>query len=284
MQKIGIVVCGNSGIDYIDHEFDIPVIRSILLMGGKEYTDFVDISAEDFYKSLNEDDKLIATTSQASTGEMLEVYEAMKAKGYEQLIMISISQKLSGTFENATLAANMMGDYKVTVFNSLTLSYPQARMALDAAKMAKEDKSFEEIIKHLEYIRDNSSIWFAVDTLKYLVANGRLSGASGFVGSLLKLKPLLHISKEGTIDSIEKIRTTYKAANKVVEKFLEATEGKDVEPFIIHSHAPERVERVRKMVMDARPEIKEIKAYPLTPVVGAHAGPNIVAMGYIIKK
>ncbi len=284
MQKIGIVVCGNSGIDYIDHEYDIPVIRSILLMRGKEYTDFVDITAEDFYKSLNEDDKLIASTSQASTGEMLAVYESMKAKGYEEIIMVSISQKLSGTFENATLAANMMGDYKVTVFNSLTLSYPQAKMALDAAKMAKEGKSKEEIIKHLEFIRDNQTIWFAVDTLKYLVANGRLSGASGFVGSLLKLKPLLQISKEGTIDSIEKIRTTYKAANKVVENFLAAIEGKDVEPFIIHSHAPERVERVRKMVMDARPDIKEIKAYPLTPVVGAHAGPNIVAMGYIINK
>lgn len=284
MQKIGIVVCGNSGIDYIDHEFDIPVIRSILLMRGKEYTDFVDISAEDFYKKLNEDDKLIASTSQASTGEMLEIYEAMKAKGYEQLIVVSISQKLSGTFENAMLAANLMGDYKVTVFNSLTLAYPQAKMALEAAKMAQEDKNFEEIIQRLEEIRDNHGIWFAVDTLKYLVANGRLSGASGFVGSLLKLKPLLQVSKEGTIDSIEKIRTTLKAANRVVEKFLEETEGKDVEPFIIHSHAPERVERVRKMIMDVRPEIKEIKAYPLTPVVGAHAGPNIVAVGYILNK
>jgi len=284
MQKIGIVVCGNSGIDYIDHEYDIPVIRSILLMRDEEYTDFVDISAEDFYKRLNADDKLIASTSQASTGEMLEVYEAMKAKGYEEILMISISQKLSGTYENAMLAAKMMDDYKVTVFNSLTLSYPQAKMALDAAKMAKEGKSLEEIIEHIEYIRDNHSIWFAVDTLKYLIANGRLSGASGFVGGLLKLKPLLQVTKDGKVESIEKIRTTQKAANRVIEKFLEATEGLDVEPFIIHSHAPDRVELARKAVMDVRPEIKEIKAYPLTPVVGAHAGPNIVAMGYIINR
>jgi len=284
MQKIGIVVCGNSGIDYIDHEYDIPVIRSILLMRDEEYTDFVDISAEDFYKRLNADDKLIASTSQASTGEMLEVYEAMKAKGYEEILMISISQKLSGTYENAMLAAKMMDDYKVTVFNSLTLSYPQAKMALDAAKMSKEGKSLEEIIEHIEYIRDNHSIWFAVDTLKYLVANGRLSGASGFVGGLLKLKPLLQVTKDGKVESIEKIRTTQKAANRVIEKFLEATEGLDVEPFIIHSHAPDRVELARKAVMDVRPEIKEIKAYPLTPVVGAHAGPNIVAMGYIINR
>jgi len=284
MSKIGIIACGNSGIDYINHDFDIPVIRCILLMKGKEYTDFIDISAEEFYKKLNEDDTLIASTSQASTGEMVEVFKSMKAKGYDELLMISISQKLSGTYENAILAAKMMGDFKVTIFNSKTLSYPQAKMTLDAAKMVKDGKSLVEIIEHLEYIRENSSIWFAVDTLKYLVANGRLSGASGFVGSLLKLKPLLQVSKEGTIDSIEKIRTTYKAANKVVEKFLKVTEGKDIEPFIIHSHAPERVERVRKMIMDARPEIKEIKAYPLTPVVGAHAGPNIVALGYILNK
>ena len=284
MQKIGIVVCGNSGIDYIDHEYDIPVIRSILLMRDEEYTDFVDICAEDFYKRLNADDKLIASTSQASTGEMLEVYEAMKAKGYEEILMISISQKLSGTYENAMLAAKMMDDYKVTVFNSLTLSYPQAKMALDAAKMAKEGKSLEEIIEHIEYIRDNHSIWFAVDTLKYLIANGRLSGASGFVGGLLKLKPLLQVTKDGKVESIEKIRTTQKAANRVIEKFLEATEGLDVEPFIIHSHAPDRVELARKAVMDVRPEIKEIKAYPLTPVVGAHAGPNIVGLGYILNR
>jgi DegV family protein with EDD domain len=223
MQKIGIVVCGNSGIDYIDHEFDIPVIRSILLMRDKEYVDFIDISAEDFYKKLNADDKLIASTSQASTGEMLEVYDSMRKKGYEELLMISLSEKLSGTYANAVLAANMMKDYKVTVFNSLTLSYPQAKMALDAAQMAKDDKSLEEIIEHLEYIRDNHSIWFAVDTLKYLVANGRLSGASGFVGGLLKLKPLLQVTKEGKVESIEKIRTTQKAANKVIEKFLEST-------------------------------------------------------------
>lgn len=284
MQKIGVVVCGNSGIDYIDHEFDIPVVRSILILKGKEYVDFIDINANDFYKKLYEDDKLIASTSQASTGEILEAYEAMREKGYEQVIMIPISQKLSGTYANAVLASKMMEDYKVTVFDALTLSYPQAKMAIDAAKMAKEDKSLEEILEHLEYIKDNHNIWFAVDTLKYLVANGRLSGASGFVGGLLKLKPLLQVTKEGTVEAIEKIRTTSKAANKVVEKFLNATQGLDVEPFIIHSNAPERVERVRKIIMDAKPEIKEIRDYPLTPVVGAHAGPNVVALGYIVNK
>ena len=157
-------------------------------------------------------------------------------------------------------------------------------MALDAAKMLEEGKSLEEIIKHLEYIRDNHTFWFSVDTLKYLVKNGRLSGASGFVGSLLKIKPLLGLTKEGKLESLEKIRTTAKSTARVVEVFLQDIEGKDVEPFIIHASAPERIKIVREKILEARPDLKEIKAYPLTPVVGAHVGPNTIALGYIINK
>lgn len=284
MAKIGIMVCGNSGIDYIDHEFDIPVIRSILLIGDKEFTDFVDINAEDFYIMLNDDPTLTPSTSQAATGVMLQQYEDFRDKGYDEILVVSISQKLSGTMENAMLAAKLIDNCKVTVFNSNTLSYPQAKMALIAAQMVKDGSSLEEVIKELEYIRDNHAIYFAVDTLKYLVKNGRLSNAAGFVGGLLKLKPLLSVTKEGKVESIEKIRTSSKAQERLIEKFLEETEGIDVEPFIIHSHAQARVKQVRDAVLAVRPEYKEIKDYPLTPVVGAHAGPNVVALGYIIKK
>lgn len=284
MKKIGLMVCGNSGIDYIEHEYDIPVIRSILLIGEKEYTDFVDISAEEFYQMLEDKPSLTPSTSQASTGMMVEQYKAMRDKGYDELLVVSISQKLSGTYENAMLATKLVGDYKVTVFDSNTVSYPQAKMILDAAKMVQEGKTLEQIISRLEFIRDNHVIWFAVDTLRYLVKNGRLSNASGFVGSLLKLKPLLTVTKEGKIESIEKIRTTSKATKRVIEKFLEETKDKNIEPFIIHGHAPKRVQHIREQVLEARPDLTEIKDYPLTPVVGAHAGPKVVGLGYILRQ
>ncbi|MBU1020083.1 MAG: DegV family protein, partial [Firmicutes bacterium] len=201
-KKIGLMVCGNSGIDYIKHGYDIPVIRSILFVDGKEYTDFIDISAEEFYQMLEDNPNLTPSTSQAATGVMLEQYEEMKAKGYDELLVVSISQKLSGTYENAMLATKLIDNFKVTVFNSNTVAYPQAKMILDAAKMVEEGKTIEEIISHMEFIRDNHAIWFAVDTLRYLVKNGRLSGASGFVGSLLKLKPLLTVTKDGRVESI----------------------------------------------------------------------------------
>ncbi|AIO18660.1 DegV domain-containing protein [Candidatus Izimaplasma bacterium HR1] len=283
MSKIGLLVCGNSGIDYIDHKYDISVIRSILFVGHTEYSDYVDIKAGDFYKMLLEDPSLTPTTAQAATGVIVEQYKEMIAKGYDELIVISVSQKLSGTYEGCVLAANMIDDAKITVFDSGTVSFPEARMALDAAKMVQKGKTTEEIVAHLEELRDNHRILFSVETLRYLVKNGRLSGASGFFGSMLKIKPMLEVTKDGRVEAIEKIRTLSKATERIIEKFLEELGDKDVEVFMIEAEAKERVEYIRSKILEARPDIKEIKAYPLTPVVGAHAGPGCVGIGYIVK-
>ena len=284
MSKIGVLVCGNSGIDYIDHDYDIPVLRSILFIGENEYEDYVDITATEFYNRLIEDPSLSPSTAQIATGVALEKYQAMVEKGYDELLVITVSEHLSGTYQGCVLAANMLEDTKVTVFNSKSVAYPEAKMALDAAQMAKEGKSLEEIIKRLEFIRDNSMIWFSVETLRYLVKNGRLSGAAGFMGSLMKIKPMLEVSKEGKVESIEKIRTTSKATLRVIEKFLEEIEGKEVEAFIINTNVDERVKLITENVLKERPDLGKIEVYPLTPVVGAHAGPGTVGIGYILKK
>lgn len=283
MSKIGILVCGNSGIDYIDHAYDLPVIRSILLAGDKEYSDYVDITAPDFYQLLTDNPSLIASTAQAATGVILEQYEAMVAKGYDELLVITISQKLSGTYEGCMLAAKMLDKVKVTVFDSKSLTYPQAKMALDAASMLQKGKTLDEVLDRLAFIRDNSMIWFTVETLKYLVKNGRLSGASGFVGGLLKIKPLLEVTAEGKVESIEKIRTSSKATTRIIEKFIEETNDFEVEPFIVSTNNPDRVAYVMNELKTLRPEYKTINVYPLTPVVGAHAGPGTIGIGYIKK-
>jgi len=283
MPKIGIIVCGNSGVDYLEHPYDIDVFRSILMIRDEEFTDFVDITAEDFYKRLRKEKDLVATTAQTATGVMVEKIEKMLDKGYEEILIITISSMLSGTYSGAVMAANMIDHDHIHVFDSRSVAYPEARMALDAAEMAAKGKSIKDILEHLTFIRDHHGIYFSVDTLKYLVKNGRLSGASGFVGGLLKIKPLLMLTDDGRVESIEKIRTSSKSLNRVVEKFLEDTEGKEVEAFIIHAEAEDRVNDVKKELNKRRPSIGDVKVYPLTPVVGAHAGPGVVALGYIEK-
>lgn len=282
MSKVGVVVCGNSGIDYIEHKYDIPVLRSVLIFGDEEYRDFVDITADEFYQKLEDNPDVTPSTAQTATGVILEQYEKMFEKGYDELLVISISKHLSGTYEGCMMAAKMLENRKITVFNSMSVSYPEAKMALDSARMFAEGKTTDEVLKRLEFIRDNSMIWFSVNTLKYLVKNGRLSGAAGFVGSLMKVKPMLEVTKEGKVESVEKIRTTSKATERVVEKFLEEIAGKEVEVFTINSNNPDRVNYIQNKVKQSRPDIKTINDYPLTPVVGAHAGPGVVGIGYIL--
>lgn len=283
MSKIGIIVCGNSGIDYIDHPYDIEVLRSILMIREEEYTDFVDITAEDFYKRLKSDKELVATTAQTATGVMVETIERMLNKGYEEILIITVSSKLSGTYSGAIMAANMVDHDHIHVFDSLSASYPEARMALDAAEMAAKGKSLDEIIKHLEFIRSHHGLYLSVNTLRYLVKNGRLSGASGFVGALLKIKPLLMLTKDGRVESIEKIRTSSKSLDRVVDKFLEDIEGKNVEAFIVHAESDDRIKYVNEQLKQRKPDLGKLDIYPLTPVVGAHTGPGVVALGYIEK-
>ena len=282
-QKIATIVCGNSGIDYLKHPYKIDVFRSVLFVDEEEFEDYIYITADAFYKRLLLNPNTNVKTSQTSTGDMLEVYKRLESEGFTDAIVVTISSYLSGTFQNAVLAAGRVNSLQVPVFDSKELVYPEAKMALTAAKMAEEGYSGEEILEKLAHFRDNLRIYFSVDTLKYLVKNGRLSVASGFLGGLLKLKPLLWINPDGKIESIEKIRTSKKALERVKEKFFEEVKDIDFEPFVIYTTDISLAEDIAKKIREKYPQIKEVPMQPLTPVVGAHAGPGAYALGYIKK-
>jgi DegV family protein with EDD domain len=284
MEKLGLLVCTNSAIDYIPHDFKVGVIRSTILMGGKEYVDYEELKAGEFYEKLEADSTLIPRTAMASTGTMLKFYEDLKEDGCDTIIFVTISSKMSGIYENALLAAKMIDGVDIRVFDSKSVGYIECKMIFTAHEAYKAGKSIDEIMKELEYIRDNNKIYFAVKDLRYLVKNGRLSNAAGFVANMLKIKPLLEIDKAGAVVSIEKIRTFSKAVDRVIEKFLTETEGIEVDPFIIHALNPETVKYIKEKVIAARPEFSEIKDYLLTPAVGAHCGPKAITIGYVLKK
>ena len=283
MSIIGIAVCGNSGIDYLQYPKDLHVFRSVLLLDGKEYEDFVDINADDFYKTLVETPDIPASTAQTSTGHILEMYERMRDQGFTEILVISISQKLSGTYQNAVLAAKMVEGVKVTVYDSQALTYIEAKMALRAYELAKKGKTVEQIIPELDAIQKQSHIFVAVDTLKYLVRGGRVSNLAGFVGNLLKLKPLLELTKDGKVETIEKIRTTTKARQTMIDKFSEEIKNfPDSEAFIAYTSNLADGEDIKKQLIESG-VVKDVLLVPLTPVVGCHAGPGTIALGYVKK-
>ncbi len=279
-EKIGLVVCGNSGIDYMSLNYPVKVIRSTLNLGGKEYEDYVDIQAKEFYKMIEENPNVDVSTSQTSTGKIASVYEELKEEGYTDVIVVVISSKLSGTYQGAILAKEMVKDINIYVLDSRSVSYGEAYLIIEAIRLIKENKKKIEIIDYLEKIRDHIYIYVLVDTLKYLVKNGRLSATSGFLGTLLKIKPLLSIQKDGSLVPYEKIRTTSKAQSRLIEIIEGNIKEKNVIMFIAYTNNKEKAQELKDIFLKYRKDIT-IELVPLTPVVGAHAGPGTLGIGYI---
>ncbi len=280
-EKIGLVVCGNSGVDYMKLDYPVKMIRSTLNLGGKEYEDYVDIQAKEFYDIIQANPDIDVSTSQTSTGKIASVYEELKDEGYTDVIAVVISSKLSGTYQGAVLAKDMVPGINVYVIDSRSVSYGEAFLVLEAIKMIKGGHKTREIIDKLEKIRDNIYIYVLVDTLKFLVKNGRLSATSGFLGTLLKIKPLLHVQRDGSLVPFEKIRTTSKAQQRLLEVVKHDVDGKNVIMFIAYTNNLEKAQEIKQQIQAFRADIT-VELVPLTPVVGAHAGPGTLGVGYIV--
>ncbi len=280
-EKIGLVVCGNSGVDYMKLDYPVKMIRSTLNLGGKEYEDYVDIQAKEFYDIIQANPDIDVSTSQTSTGKIASVYEELKDEGYTDVIAIVISSKLSGTYQGAVLAKDMVPGINVYVIDSRSVSYGEAFLVLEAIKLIKSGHKTRDIIDKLEKIRDNIYIYVLVDTLKFLVKNGRLSATSGFLGTLLKIKPLLHVQRDGSLVPFEKIRTTGKAQQRLLEVVRHDVDGKNVVMFIAYTNNQDKAAEIKKEILAFRPDIT-VELVPLTPVVGAHAGPGTLGVGYIV--
>ncbi len=209
------------------------------------------------------------------------MYEELKDEGYTDVIAVVISSKLSGTYQGAVLAKDMVPGINVYVIDSRSVSYGEAFLVLEAIKMIKSGHKTREIIDKLEKIRDNIYIYVLVDTLKFLVKNGRLSATSGFLGTLLKIKPLLHVQRDGSLVPFEKIRTTSKAQQRLLEVVKHDVDGKNVIMFIAYTNNLDKAQEIKQQIQSFRPDIT-VELVPLTPVVGAHAGPGTLGVGYIV--
>jgi DegV family protein with EDD domain len=279
-KKIGLIVCGNSGIDYLKVDYPVEVLRSTLLLGGKEFEDFIDITAENFYATVVNNPDIDISTAQTATGKIAQSYQKLKDAGYESAIVITISSKLSGTFQGANLAKDLVENFKVHVIDSRTVSYGEAYLVKQAIEKIKEGLDFDQIVSHLEMVKEKITIFVLVDTLKYLVKNGRVSGLSGMVGQWLKIKPLLRLKNDGALLPYEKIRTTTKARERLIEVVKDMIEDKEVKMFIVYTNNKDEAIKLKNEFLLFRNTL-EIEIVPLTPVVGAHAGPGTLAVGYI---
>lgn len=171
------------------NKYNIHVIPINVIFGSEVYEEGVDLTSEQFYKKMKENDQL-PSTSQPATGKLIEMYDQLAAKGYSTVISIHLTDTISGFYKQVESIAAMTKNIKVIPFNSGLTVRPMADLAIYAAKLVKEKYSENEIIKKLIEFRKTIDELFIVDDLNNLVKGGRLSNASAFVGNLLNIKPI----------------------------------------------------------------------------------------------
>ncbi len=246
-------------------------------MNEETFNDFIELTASDFYKRLEEDTSLVPSSSMPSIGELFELLEDLEKEGYEEVIITTISSELSGTYNVCLMAKNQYeGKLKIHVVDSRNAAITEGFLSLEALRLVEKKIPTLEIIEYLEKLRINRKQYFMVDNLRLFVANGRLSGASGFIGSMFKIKPILEVNEVGKIVSLEKIRTQKKSLARMADIILGDLEK--VEDFIMTYISSDNLDGLRYMksrIEEVYPNHKFIEA-PITPVIGCHTGVGTV--------
>lgn len=276
--KVAIVTdsVANLPVDVIN-EHSIYVIPQILNWEGQSLLDQVDITTEEFYRRLPLS-KDLPKTSQPSPGQFTEHFQRV-AEGADSIVAVFVSEYLSGTLQSAHLGAQAMGDYPIEIVDSRSASLGLGLLAVAAARRAAAGHDYKDVAAHVRSLVPRMRVMFVVDTLEYLHKGGRIGGAKRLVGSVLSIKPVLHLD-DGKIEPLASIRTKTKAIEHMLDVVLEEMKGKQhVHAGVIHAAAPDDaryiVDRVRS---EANPE--ELLVNELTPVIGANVGPGVVGMGY----
>ena len=262
-------------------KYDLTVTPQVLIWGEDTYQDGVDIQPDEFYARLKTA-KVMPTTSQVPPATMKSTFEALISKGHD-VLGIFISSKLSGTIQSAMQAKEMIGKAgeKVTYLDSKSTSMALGFQVLAVARAIEEGANLDDAIAVAEKARENTGVFFAVDTLEFLHRGGRIGGAQRFLGTALNMKPVLAV-EDGRVEAVERIRTKNKALERVLELVTEQTQGKSpIRLASLHAYAEEEA----KTLLDKASKTMNAAESLLTtvsPVVGTHAGPGTVGLAYMV--
>lgn len=279
--KIAVLTDSGSNLsaEFIKKQDNLFVVPLMIVIDGKEFRDQVEISASEVYDKL---DTNKVSTSLPSPQDLKETLEEIKKKAFTHLLVINISSGLSGTFNSFRLALDEEKDLEVIQYDTLTLGGGEGFIVQYALELVKAKKPFNEIVPLLDELRFKDSLaFYTINTLKYLKAGGRIGKVEGTIGDLLHIKPVITVNDEGVYVTLSKAfglkRSLLRMKSILMEKF-----GNDLIDLIIHygdneDEAKELVDKLKNVL-----KIRNLELQRLTPVLGVHTGPDIIA--YVARR
>ena len=283
LSKIAILTDSASDItpDMIEG-LDVTVIPIRLKIGENNYKDGVNLSKKEFWHKLLTE-KVVPKTAQPSPAEFRDYYEELFNKGYEKIISLHISSKMSGTQQVAKVAREMLKREKdIIIVDSKSVTFGQAYQVLEAAKMIKDGAKLEDILTRLYEIADKMKVYFAVSDLTYLEKGGRIGRASSVIGNLLKLRPVLKL-EDGEV-SLETKTFGERGAISYMEKIIK-NEGKNsIYLYTAWGGTNQELQStdILKKAADTMRKIEYKGRFEIGATIGSHSGP-VFGIGIISK-
>ncbi|MCL6634163.1 MAG: DegV family protein [Peptococcaceae bacterium] len=259
-------------------EYGITVVPlKVIFEGDEPLRDGVDIETEQFYHRQIQK-KEMSRTSQPTPAEFALAYSELAAGG-NSIISIHISAGMSGTYQSAVMAKELLPGADIEVIDSRVVSLALGLLVLEAARAAKEGKSKEEILKDIDRMISEMQVYFVVDTLEYLARGGRIGKAQAFLGTILNVKPILYL-KDGLIHPYEKVRGKARAIERLAQIAGEKAGRQKVKCALVHGMDPDGMEQLRLKIAN-KLNYDSLVTSTLGAVVGTHVGPGVVGFIFI---
>lgn len=261
----------------VAREYGVHVVPLNVIIGEKTFREGVDLGAEEFYRLLPEASPP-PTTSQPSPVDFEQVYREILDAG-DEILAVTLSSALSGTYNSAVQGANLIGEEApISIVDTKSVSAGEALMVIAAAQAARAGRPRAEIVRMIEQMAEEMLLIFTLETLEYLKRGGRIGGARAFLGSILRVKPVILI-KDGRVEAGDRVRNRRRAIERLVEMERDRFGQQPVWAAIAHAVADDK-DVLAKEIEQAL-NVQYLLECEVGPVVGAHAGPGTVGVAVV---
>lgn len=282
-----VILMGDSCCDLppsFFEEYNIPYVSLSFSFKGKELFDDMGqtLPHTDFYNAVRDGE--MPTTSQINVQTYLDFFMKHVKPG-QQALYLAFSSGLSGSCESAIMAVNQLKEedpaWDITIVDSLAASMGEGLLLYHAVQLRAQGKSRDEIAQWLEDNKLRLAHWFTVEDLHHLKRGGRLSAASAVVGTMLQIKPILHVDNEGHLVPMDKVRGRKKSLDTLAQKLVDTIENPEEQVvFISHGDSIADAEYLAQSIRDRVP-VRDIWIHQIGPVIGSHAGPGTIALFFL---
>jgi DegV family protein with EDD domain len=257
-------------------ELGIEIVPLTIRFGNEEFVDRVELSNEEFWRKVATSE-VLPETAAPSAGAFEATFQRLAAEGADGIVCINLSSRLSATMQSAQVAAKALkGTCPVEVVDSLMVSMGLGLQCINAVRMSNEGAELDQIARTIEDQARRTRLFGALDTLEHLKRGGRIGSAQALLGGMLSIKPVIEVV-DGAVAEAGKVRTRSKSLKLLADKVAQATDPQHV--FVFDAQAPDIDEMVELLAPTVARD--QIEFGTIGPVIGTHAGPRTIGVGWI---